>query len=105
MHHQLMLVSVFYVMGAGTTFVMGVLLSLENNYFMTLLRLEKAQTVPMFGGAILSVFFYVRVTVILQAGKSESNCFLFQTVLMFVMPLVEIKRRQKYYYELVESTK
>ena len=100
-----MLVSVFYIMGAGTTFLLGVLLSLDNNFFMNYLYLEKAQTVPMFSGAIMSVFFYVSVDFSHNFRKVYCNLFLFQTVLMFVMPLVEIKRRQKYYYELVESTK
>lgn len=53
------MVSVFYIMGAGTTFMLGVLLSLDDHYLMNIFMLEKAQTVPMFTGAIVSVFFYV----------------------------------------------
>ena len=54
-----MVVGAFYIMGAATTFVMGVIFSLDNHYLFILFMLERAQTVPMFGGAIISVFFYV----------------------------------------------
>ena len=53
------MVSVFYIMGAGTTFLMGIVLSLDDHYIMILFKLERTQTVPLFGGAIASVFFYV----------------------------------------------
>ena len=56
-----MVVGAFYIMGAATTFLMGVIFSLhlDNQYIFTWLMLKRAQTVPMFGGAIISVFFYV----------------------------------------------
>lgn len=56
---QLAVVSVFYIMGAGTTFLMGIVLSLDDHYFTILFKLERTQTVPLFGGAIASVFFFV----------------------------------------------
>ena len=61
--HKLTVVSVFYIMGAGTTIMLGILLSLveRTNIFFDFM-LEKAQAVPMFSGAIISVFFYVRDT-------------------------------------------
>ena len=54
-----MVVGAFYIMGAATTFLMGVIFSLDNQYIFVLLKLDRAQTVPTFGGAIISVFFYV----------------------------------------------
>ena len=61
----------FYIMGAGTTFMLGVLLSLDNHFVMILFRLEKAQTVPMLSGAIVSVFFYVSVKAALSRGQTN----------------------------------
>ena len=57
--HKLMVVSVFYIMGASATFMLGILLSLDDHFLRNYFMLEKAQTVPMFSGAIISVFFYV----------------------------------------------
>ena len=51
----------FYIMGAGTTFMLGALLLMHEHSLMKCLGLEKAQTVPMLSGAIVSVFFYVSV--------------------------------------------
>ena len=56
---KLMVVGAFYIMGAATTFLLGIIFSLDNHYIFVLLKLDRAQTVPMFGGAIISVFFYV----------------------------------------------
>ena len=56
---KLMVVGAFYIMGAATTFLTGIVFSLDDHYIVLLLKLERAQTVPMFGGAIISVFFYV----------------------------------------------
>ena len=56
---KLTVVGAFYIMGAATTFLLGIIFSLDNHYIFILLKLERVQTVPMFGGAIISVFFYV----------------------------------------------
>ena len=68
------MVGAFYIMGAATTFLTGVIFSLDNHYIFALLMLEREQTVPMFGGAIISVFFYVSALPHSYVGFSHVQC-------------------------------